>query len=56
MALYLGGDKLKIRLDNSIRKIIVPVSSQSTGDTRQASLDKYILKDSNEAYITEKEE
>lgn len=55
MALFLGGNKLKIRIDSSICRLIVPASSQTTEGVRLVSLDKYVLKDSNGVYLTAKE-
>jgi hypothetical protein len=56
MALYLGNNKkLKVRVNNSIYKLIVPVSSQIVDKVRLLSFDNYVLKDSNGVYLTAKE-
>ena len=57
MALYLGsGKKVKITTANGKCHLIVPVVSSSINGVKLLSSDNYILKDSNNLYITAKED
>ena len=57
MALYLGTNKVKINLDGIIRKIAVfeDIDNVLLEGIKLLSFDGYVLKDSNELYITAKD-
>lgn len=56
MALYLGSsDKLKINLNNVAYCLNLYSTTPITNGVRLLTLENYILKDSNDLYITSKE-
>ena len=55
MALYLGGNKVKIILNNQVYNMIFPSVTIMDG-VRLLSSDNYILQDTNGLYLTFKEE
>ena len=56
MALYLGSDKIKINLDNTIYYLNLFSMPPITNGVRLLSEDNYTLKDLNGLYITSKED
>ena len=57
MALYLGNEKVKINLNDTVYYLNLFFKTPITNGIRLLSFDNYILKDSNGLYITaEKEE
>lgn len=52
MALYLGGDKLKINLDGIVYRLNLYSENPITNGSILLSSDKYILKDCKGVYLT----
>ena len=55
MALYLGNNKVKINLNNTIYRLNLYSTSIITNGIILLSSDDYILKDLNGLYLTSKE-
>lgn len=55
MALYLGSEKKNLYLDYNKYKINLYSSTPITNGARLLSSDDFVLKDSNNAYLTAKE-
>lgn len=55
MALYLGGDKLKINLDGIVYCLNLISQTPILNGIKLLSSENYILKDSNGLYLTAKE-
>lgn len=55
MALYLGGDKLKINLDGVVYRLNLISQTPILNGIKLLSSENYILKDSNGLYLTVKE-
>ncbi len=55
MALYFNGEKLKINIDNTVRKVASYVTAPIVNGIMLLSSDNYVLKDSNGVYLTTKE-
>jgi hypothetical protein len=56
MALYLGGHKLKVNLNNILYKFNIYSAIAILNGIKLLSSDDYILKDSNGVYLTAKKE
>lgn len=55
MALYLGGDKLKINLDGVVYRLNLISQIPILNGIKLLTSENYILKDSNGLYLTAKE-
>ena len=55
MAIYLGGSKKKLIVNNLTFNLNIPSSAPIVNGIMLKSLDNYILKDSNGLYLTSKE-
>lgn len=56
MATYMGKDKVKIYLDDTLSKLNIYSTTPIINGVVLLSSDEYILKDSNGLYITAKKE